>query len=327
LGSVCRLKVRSGEAVAVATGSMVPPGADSIAIVEETERLADDKVAVQKPTNKGQSISRRGEDIALGQVVLAKGRRLRPEDIGVLRALGVPKVHLVRQPRIAIASTGNELANAINKNDEATVVDTNRPILSAMIQTMSAQPVDLGIVKDNAPRITAALKKGLRIADAVLVTAGSSVGPRDLVPRCVSRLGKPGMLAHGIAMRPGMPVGLAVIQGKPVVSLPGFPVSAMVAFRVFVRPLIAKLAGAPETPDPTVKAVLRGRVSGGRGLRTFVRVKVRREQEGLVAEPLRSQRSSALTSMVNANGIVTVPENQSGYETGEVVDVSLIGDL
>jgi molybdopterin molybdotransferase len=327
LGSVCRLRVQSGEAVAVATGSMVPSGADSIAIVEQTERLAGDKVAVQTPASKGQNISKKGEDIGLGQVVLPKGRRLRPEDIGVLRALGVPKVHLVRRPCVAIASTGNELGNSVSEKAHVEVVDTNRPILSAMIQTIGAQPVDLGIVKDDVTRITAALKKGLRTADAVLVTAGSSVGPRDLVPKCIDRLGEPGMLVHGIAMRPGMPTGLAVVQGKPIVSLPGFPVSALVAFRVFVRPLVAKLSGSPGMSDPTVKATLIGKVSGGGGLRAFVRVRVLRDQAGLVAEPLRNQRSSALTSMVNANGIVTIPETQSGYEAGEVVEVSLTGEI
>jgi molybdopterin molybdotransferase len=327
LGSICRLTVRSGQAVAIATGSMVPSGADSIAIVEQTKPISRDKVAAQIPSVKGQSITRKGEDVAPGQIVLSKGRRLRPEDIGILRALGVAKVQLAREPRVAIISTGNELTNTVNKNTPAKVVDINRPILVAMLRTIGAQPVDLGIVSDNAKRITSVLKKGLLIADAVLVTAGSSVGRRDLVPRCIEALGKPGMLVHGVAMRPGLPTGLAVVRGKPVVSLPGFPVSALVAFRIFVRPLIARLSGLPQAADPTVKAVLSSRISGGRGWRTFVRVAVRREQTGLIAEPLRSQKSSALTSMVNANGIVTIPESQGGYEAGQEVDVSLVGEI
>jgi molybdopterin molybdotransferase len=327
LGSVCRLKVRTGQAVAVATGSMVPAGADSIAIIEQTKSLASNKVAVQTPTSKGQNILKKGEDIASGQIVLPKGRRLRPEDVGVLRALGIVKVQVARKQRVAIISTGNELASSPSKNDPAKVVDTNRPILSAMIRSIGAQPVDLGIVKDNEQGITAALKTGIRTADVVLVSAGSSVGKRDLVPRCIDGLGKPGMLVHGIAMRPAMPTGLAIVKGKPVVSLPGFPISAMIAFRVFVRPLVAKLSGVPEMFDPTVKAVLKERISGGRGLRTFVRVVVRREQGRLVAEPLRTQRSSVLTSMINANGIVTIPETNMVYEAGEEMEVSLIGEI
>jgi len=327
LGTVCRLRVRSGQSVAVATGSMVAFGADSIAVVEKTQTLAGHKVAVHAPTSKGQNISKRGEDIARGQTVLLKGRHLRPEDVGVLKGLGVSKVRVARKQRVAIISTGNELANSPNNKDPAKVVDANRPILSAMIQSNYAQPVDLGIVKDNEKAITAALKMGIRSTDVVLVTAGSSVGRRDLVPRCIDGLGKPGMLVHGVAMRPAMPTGLAIIKDKPVVSLPGFPVSAMIAFRVFVRPLIAKLSGFPDVPDPTVRAVLKERISGGAGLRTFVRVAVRRVQGRFVAEPLRVQRSSVLTSMINANGIVTIPESDIAYEAGTEVEVSLIGEV
>jgi len=326
LGSLCRFKVRSGQVVALATGSMVPVGADSVAIVEQSTALTGEKVAIKRSTSKGQNVSKKGEAVSPGQVVLSKGRHLRPEDIGVLRALGVPRVRVVRKQRVAIISTGNELTNSHSERDLAKVVDTNRPILSAMVQNIGAEPVDLGIVRDDPNRILSALKTGIRLADVVLVTAGSSVGRRDLVPKCIESLGKPGILVHGIAMRPAMPTGLAIINDKPVVSLPGFPVSAIIAFRVFVRPLIAKLSGVPEVPDPTIKAVLTERISAGQGLRTFVRVAVRREHERLVAEPLKVQRSSVLTSMTNANGIVTVNENHSGYEAGEEVDVSLIGN-
>ena len=326
LGTVCRFKVQSGQAVALATGSMVPAGADSVAIVEQSTALRDGKVAIKRPTSKGQNVSKKGEAVSPGQVVLRKSRRLRPEDIGVLRALGVAKVGVVRKQRVAIISTGNELTNSPNEHDQAKVVDTNRPILAAMIQSLGAEPLDLGIVRDDPNRILLALKTGMRVADVVLVTAGSSVGRKDLVPKCIESLGKPGILVHGIAMRPAMPTGLAVIKGKPVVSLPGFPVSAIVAFRVFVRPLIAKLSGVPEMFDPTIKAVLTERISTGQGIRTFVRVTVRREHERFVAEPLKIQRSSVLTSMTNANGIITILETHTAYEAGEEVEVSLIGD-
>jgi len=327
LGSRCQLNVGTDQAVAIATGSKLPSGADSITAVEQTKTIAPHKVAIQTPSVKGQSITTKGEDVAAGDVVLQKGRRLRPEDIGILTGLGVAKVQLVREPRVAIISTGNELTNKALKNRPEKVVDVNRPILSAMLRTIGAQPIDLGIVKDDPKRITAALKRGLRIADAVLVSAGSSVGRRDLVPRCIEELGKPGMLVHGIAMRPALPTGLAVVRGKPIVSLPGFPVSAVVAFRVFVRPLIPQISGLPPVADQTIRAVLGSTISSGRGWRTFVRVAVRKEQDEWVAEPLKSQKSSALTSMIKANGIVTIPENQGGYEAGQEVDVCLIGEI
>jgi molybdenum cofactor synthesis domain-containing protein len=196
-----------------------------------------------------------------------------------------------------------------------------------MIQEAGASPVDLGIVRDQEAQIIAALKRGVKACDAVIVTAGSSVGKGDLVPTCINRLGKPGMLVHGVAMRPAMPTGLAVVNGKPVLSFPGFPVSAMFAFRVFARPIIARMMGIREPVYPTVRAVLSERISGAPGYRTFVRVTVEKRRKGLTAKPLKLQRSSVLMSMVAANGIVTIPEDHSAYEAGQAVEVELIGEL
>ncbi len=327
LGEMCRVRVGPGKAIAVATGSMVPPGADTVVIAERTSRLPGNKVAVHAPAGPGQSIARRGEDVTPGTVVLKKGMRLRPQDIGILKALGMAKVHVVRKPRIAILSTGNELVDSANKQRAAKSVDINRPTLSAMLRESGAEPVDLGIVRDREVEITAALRKGGKSSDAVIVTAGSSVGKGDLVPKCINRLGKPGMLVHGIAMRPAMPTGLGVVNGKPMLSFPGFPVSAIFAFRVFARPLIARMIGAREQVEPTVKAVLSDRISGAPGYRTFVRVAVKRAQNGLVAEPLKLQRSSVLMSMVGANGIVTIQEDVTAFEAGQTVDVALIGQV
>ncbi len=327
LGEVCRMEVGMRQAVAVATGSMIPTGADTVVIVERTATMLGNKIAVHALAAAGQSIARRGEDVAPGTVALKRGIRLRPQDIGILKALGFAKVYVVRKPRVAILSTGNELVDSRNNRAPGKNIDVNRPILSAMLQELGADPVDLGIVKDREPEITTALRKGLKSADAVIVTAGSSVGKRDLVPECVNSLGKPGMLVHGIAMRPAMPTGLAVVRGKPLLSLPGFPVSAIFAFRVFARPLIARMMGVRELVEPTVAAVLVERVTGAPGLRTFVRVRVARNEQGLVAEPLKIQRSSALMSMVGANGIVTIPEEITAFEAGQTVGVTLVGEI
>jgi molybdopterin biosynthesis enzyme len=182
-------------------------------------------------------------------------------------------------------------------------------------------------VRDDEEEIVAALRKGLRSCEAVVATAGSSVGEKDLVPACINKLGKPGMLVHGIAMRPAMPTGLAVVKGKPILSLPGFPVSAIFGFRVFGRPLIARLLGSEVIDDPVVKAVLREKISNSPGFRAFVRVALRRTPDGLIAEPLRVQRSSVLMSMVAANGIIVVPEDLATIEAGQVVEVDVIGEI
>jgi molybdopterin molybdotransferase len=327
LGELCKATVNPGTGVAVATGSMIPPGADTVVIVERTKPMPGGKIAVYAPAGPWQSISKRGEDVSPGRLVLTRGHRLLPHDLGILKALGFSKVRVVRKPVISLISTGNELADFLKKGEFWKIVDINRVVLAGMVERLGAEPLDLGIVKDREGSILRAIRKGLRISDVVVVTAGSSVGKRDLVPECVNRLGKPGMLVHGIAMRPSMPTGLGVVNGKPILSLPGFPVSAIFAFRAFGRPLIARLLGTREPEELVLKAILKERISGPTGYRTFVRVVVESSDDGLIAKPLMLQRSSALMSMVAANGIVTIPENVTAFEAGQLVDVTLIGDV
>jgi len=327
LGEICRLRVREGQAVAVATGSAIPKGADAVVMIEHTRKLMGEKIEFRTRVGSWEGITRKGEDIAPGRMVLDRGSRLRPEDIGALKTLGLGNARVVRKVRVGVLSTGNELVDSTRKRNTAKIVDLNRPILSGMLRQLGAEVVDLGIVKDDKKAIKAALRRGLSETDLVLVTAGSSVGKRDLVPNCINSLGRPGMLVHGVAMRPAMPTGLAVVQGKPIVSLPGFPVSAMLAFRVFVRPLLANLVGAPEPVEPTVRAVLKEKIAGMPGHRTFVRVRVCRGKDGYWAVPLKAQRSSLLTSMVDANGIVDVLESSSIIKAGAEVTVTLTGDI
>ena len=327
LGEPCHLRIASGQAVVVATGSCMPQGADAVVMVEHTSRLHENGIEVTSVAALGQGVTEKGTDFAPGRRVLSKGRRLRPEDIGALKALGLSKVLVARRIRVGVLSTGNELVNSQRTRVGAKIVDVNRPIISAMLKELGAEPIDLGIVRDEPREIRQALLKGLRSSDVVLVTAGSSVGKKDLVPSCINSLGRPGMLVHGIAMRPAMPTGLAVVNRKPIVSLPGFPVSAIVAFKTFVRPLLAQLSGFPMPVERSIRAVLKERISGAPNLRTFVRVKVEKGQSGFLASPLKVQRSSVLTSMVDANGIVTIPESVGSIEAGEEVDVSLTRDI
>lgn len=327
IGEIPRKRIKRTRAISVATGSLIPDGADAIVMVESTAPLPGNRIEVYSPVEKGQNIAKKGEDLEPGRVVLRKGTRLRSQDLGILGAMGFRSVRVARKPRIAILSTGNELVDSKSEATEAKVIDINRLLISSMLVEIGAEPVDLGIAKDQEKEIKASLRKGLKSSDAVLVTAGSSVGKKDLVPECINRLGKPGILVHGIAMRPAMPTALAVVKGKPLLSLPGFPTSAMFAFRVFARPLVARMLGIRELVEPTVKATLHEKITGTLGLRTFVRVRVRKGADGFEAEPLKLQRASALMSMVGANGIVTVPEDAGAIEAGQSVDVTLIGDV
>lgn len=321
IGETPRILLHRGETAAIATGAPVPQGANVVVMIENTKRLDTGYVEVYSAVAPGENVSQVGEDVRQGTVVLEIGRKLKPPDLGLLVALSRRSVRVVRKPRVGVLSTGNELS--AGKSSGGKIVDVNRPTLMAMVEECGGMPVDLGIAKDDPKQISQKVTQGLRSADLVLVTAGTSVGKGDLVPDVINALGKPGMLVHGIAMRPSLPTGLAVVNGKPVVSLPGLPVSAMFAFSTFVQPLILKMLGAEPDPQAKIRARTTKRIVGLPGFRTFIRVRVKEEDGKLVAEPLRTPGSGVLTTLTRANGIVVVPENVEGFDEGAEIEVQL----
>ena len=322
IGELPMKTLRKGETIAIATGAPVPQGANAVVVVENTKRLDTGDVEMYAAVAPGENISHIGEDVKQGTVVLERGRKLKPPDLGLLVALGRETVMVVRRPKVAILSTGNEVSEG-GPVTSGRIVDVNRPVLMAMVEECGGVPLDLGIAKDDAEEISKKLKRGLTSADLVLVTAGTSVGKGDLVPDVINALGKPGMLVHGIAMRPSLPTGLAVVNGKPIVSLPGLPVSAMIAFSTFVQPLILRMLGTEQDPQPKIRARATKRIVGVPGFRTFIRVLVREKEGKLFVEPLRAPGSGILTTLTRANGMVVVPENVEGYDEGAEVEVQL----
>lgn len=322
IGELPTKTLRKGETIAIATGAPVPQGANAVVMVENTKRLDTGDVEMYAAVAPGENISHIGEDVKQGTVVLERGRKLKPPDLGLLVALGRETVMVVRRPKVAILSTGNEVSES-GPVTSGRIVDVNRPVLMAMVEECGGVPLDLGIAKDDAEEISKKLKRGLTSADLVLVTAGTSVGKGDLVPDVINALGKPGMLVHGIAMRPSLPTGLAVVNGKPIVSLPGLPVSAMIAFSTFVQPLILRMLGTEQDPQPKIRARATKRIVGVPGFRTFIRVLVREKEGKLFVEPLRAPGSGILTTLTRANGMVVVPENVEGYDEGAEVEVQL----
>ena len=322
IGELPTKTLRKGETIAIATGAPVPQGANAVVMVENTKRLDTGDVEMYAAVAPGENISHIGEDVKQGTVVLERGRKLKPPDLGLLVALGRETVMVVRRPKVAILSTGNEVSES-GPVTSGRIVDVNRPVLMAMVEECGGVPLDLGIAKDDAEEISKKLKRGLTSADLVLVTAGTSVGKGDLVPDVINALGKPGMLVHGIAMRPSLPTGLAVVNRKPIVSLPGLPVSAMIAFSTFVQPLILRMLGTEQDPQPKIRARATKRIVGVPGFRTFIRVLVREKEGKLFVEPLRAPGSGILTTLTRANGMVVVPENVEGYDEGAEVEVQL----
>ncbi|HJW65213.1 MAG TPA: gephyrin-like molybdotransferase Glp [Candidatus Bathyarchaeia archaeon] len=319
--------VGSKQAKQVWTGNPIPKGADAVVMIEKTQKR-DDGIEVWTQLAPNENVSRVGEDLKKGEVAIKAGTRLNPYHLALLAALGKTQVKVTKKPTIAILATGNELAELGCKPEENQVFDSNRTMLSAMCRELGAEPLELGIARDDVEEIAEKINSGLKQADAAITTGGTSVGGLDLVPDAVNKLGNPGVIVHGVAMRPGMPTALAVVNGKPVMVLSGNPVAAIVGFEVFARPLISKMMGIKkEDLQPTVKAVMTRRVSSALGRKTFVRVKAFMKNGEVFAEPVSAKGSGAISTMTRGNGFVVVPENREGVTEGEAVTVRLFAGL
>jgi molybdopterin molybdotransferase len=320
-------EVGSKQARQIWTGNPVPKGADAVVMIENTKKR-EGELDVWVPLALGGNVSKKGEDVKKGETVLKAGIRLKPYHLALLAALGNSEVKVAEKPRIAILATGNELADVGSKPAENQIFDSNRVMLSAMCRELGTDPVNLGIAKDDVAEIAEKLKTGLQNCDAVITTGGTSVGGLDLVPDVVNKTGKPGIVVHGLALRPAMPTALAVLEGKPVMVLSGNPVAAIIGFEVFARPLICRMLGMKQAePRPTVNAVMTRKVAAALGRRTFVRVRVTEKNGEFFAEPVSARGSGAISTMTRGNGFVIVPENREGVTEGEVVLVRLFGNV
>lgn len=315
-------RIGKGEAARISTGAMMPEGANAVVMLEFTEER-DGYVDVFKAVTPWENVSKKGEDVKAGEVVLRRGEIVQPQDVGVIASLGYKVVRVLRRPKVGVLATGNELLEVGEVPKDGKIINSNSPMICCVLRNFGCDPVYLGRVGDEFQEIERALKGSIESCDAVVITGGTSAGKRDLVPDVVSGLGK--VVFHGIAIKPGMPTGLGVIDNKPVLMLPGFPVACLIALQTIFPEVLAKLTGVKVLArrGSIVKAKLERRVPSQPGVRTFVRVLL----ENGVAKPVRSSGSGILTSMVRANGMLIVPEEREGYEEGTVVDVILIRDI
>jgi molybdopterin molybdotransferase len=320
-------KVNSKQARQIWTGNPLPKGANAVVMIENTKK-SDGKLEVWVQLATGGNVSKKGEDVKKGENIVKAGTRLKPYHLALLSAFGNSEVKVVEKPRIGILATGNELAEAGSKLSGSQIFESNRVMLSAMCHELGAEPVDLSIAKDDLAEIAEKLKIGLRKCDAVITSGGTSVGGLDLVPEAVNNFGKPGVIVHGIALRPAMPTALAELDGKPVMILSGNPVAAIIGFEVFARPLICKMLGVSrEEPRPTVNAIMTRKVATALGRKTFVRARVTQKNGEYFAEPVSARGSGAISTMTRGNGFVIVPENREGVAEGELVTVRLFGTV
>jgi putative molybdopterin biosynthesis protein len=316
-----------GTATIIATGGIVPRGADAIAIVEHTEAREQGGelfVEVYRPVAAGEHVAAAAGDIANGETVLRAGQVLTSREIGVAAAIGLATLFVWRKPRVAIFSTGDELVAPGEPPRRGGVFDSNSVILAAAVEELGGIAVPLGIARDEEAAVWALLQQALEY-DLVLLSGGTSKGAGDLAYRAVSRLDGPGMVVHGAALKPGKPICLAVTHGKPVIILPGFPTSAIFTFHEFVAPVIRAFAGfAPERRE-TVEAMLPVAVGSERGRTEYVMVSlIRRADGGLAAYPT-AKGSGAVTAFGQADGFFTIASQTESVPAGAPVEVTLIG--
>ena len=316
-GAPCARAVAPGEAVRIMTGAPMPDGADAVLPVEFVEAIpaAADRLAAMATVSPGKNVGRRGEDITAGTTLLEAGRILRPQDVGVMSSIGVRDAPVVRQPRVRLVITGNELLPPGSPPQGYYITDANGPMLAALAERDGATVDFPGLVRDDTESILAALHAD---ADVIIVSGGSSVGIEDLAPTLVAGHGE--LAIHGIAMRPSSPTGMGRVGQRLVFLLPGNPVSALCAYDFFAGRAIRVLGGRPAAwPYRSVRATLARKISSPIGRLDYARVCLR---DGRV-EPLSVAGASILSSTTRADGFVVVPDDSEGYPAGADVDVWL----
>jgi putative molybdopterin biosynthesis protein len=323
-------QVVEGGASVIATGGMVPRGADAVVMVEHTELRegAPDgavRIEVRRPAAPGQFIAAAGSDIARGETVLRQGHVLTSREIGMLAAVGLGEAPVWRRPLVAIFSTGDEIVAPGEPIRPGQVFDSNAAILAASTRELGGEPLAHGIVPDDVEALAAALDRALAAADVVVLSGGTSKGAGDLAYQVVARFADPGIVVHGVALKPGKPLCLAVTEGKPVAVLPGFPTSAIFTFHEFVAPVIRALAGQPPAPRETVRAMLPLRIGSERGRTEYVMTSLMRAPDGGLAAYPTAKGSGAVTGFAQADGFFVVPALAEMVPAGTQVDVHLIG--
>jgi putative molybdopterin biosynthesis protein len=321
-GIAPKAEVVAGIATPIATGGMVPRGADSVLMVEHSELVPTDdgeEIEVRRPLTPGENVSYAGTDIARGETVLRAGQMLTSREIGVLAALGLREVAVYRRPRVAIFSTGNEIVAPGSPLRTGAVYDSNAAIIGAAVEELGGTPVHLGVIADDEAALTKALARGPRMRSRRVLRRYIEGRRRPVVSRR-QRLTNPGIVAHGVALKPGKPICLAVTDGKPVVILPGFPTSAIFTFHEFVAPVLRAYAGLPVERRQVVDATLPMRINSERGRTEYLLVGLVQGGQGLSAYPM-GKGSGSVTTFSGADGFITIDQHTEILDAGSAVAV------
>lgn len=321
-GVAPKLFVQAGTATPIATGGPIPRGADAVVMIEHTQPADNQAIDVRRALSPGQFVSYAGSDIALGESLLRTGTVIGAREVGMLAACGVAQVSVVRKPKVAVVSTGDELVRPGQPLRPAEIYDTNGPIVSAAVAENGGEPLFLGLFPDDEAVLEAAMRAALVDCDMLVLSGGTSKGAGDVSHRIIARLGKPGVIAHGVALKPGKPLCLAVCDGKPVVILPGFPTSAMFTFHDMIVPVLRRMAGLPPRADAHVQARVPVRISSELGRTEFVMVSLVEGEQGLIAYP-SGKGSGAITAFAQADGFLRIEALADQMPAGTEAEVTL----
>jgi putative molybdopterin biosynthesis protein len=314
--------VLSGTATSIATGGPLPRGADAIVMIEHTQPVGHHAIEIRRAASPGQFVSYAGSDIARGEGVLRAGTVIGSREIGMCAACGIAEVSVTRRPRVGVISTGDELVQPGSKLALAEIYDSNGAIVTAAVNENGGEAIFLGAVGDDEQKLETAMRHALQSCEMLILSGGTSKGAGDVSHRIIARLGSPGIIAHGVALKPGKPLCLAVCDGKPIVILPGFPTSAMFTFHDMIVPVLRRMAGLPPRSDSKVMAKIPVRIASELGRTEFVMVSLVEGADGLIAYP-SGKGSGAITSFAQADGFLRIDALADQMPAGTEAEVTL----
>ena len=321
MGEVPDFEIGRGQAAKIPTGGMLPKGADAVVMDEYTSFADPETAQITRGAAPHENVVRIGQDIQYGTTVLQAGAVLRAQDLGALCGLGITSIPVWRKPRVAILATGDEVVDPSETPRMGQIRDINRFTLNALTTEAGGIPVPLGIVGDDPKALEATVRRAFEENDVILMSGGSSMGQRDHSVEIIDSLGEPGVLIHGVSVKPGKPLIVGRIGKKAVIGVPGHPVSNMMVFQVFLKPLVHRLAGRKDEKEGiSTEAVLARNLPSASGREDYIRVRLERDGDGLVAHPVLGS-SSMISTMVRADGFIIVDVNTEGLAQGERVRV------